>query len=93
MNYDLVDLKLVSAIAEYGSLTRAAAEICLAPSSASSRLAKLESVLQVQLFIRTGRGLVPTPAGATVVRHARLALARLQQLDTDLLPYVSSPQG
>lgn len=93
MNYDLVDLKLVFAIAEYGSLTRAAAKICLAPSSASSRLTKLESVLQARLFIRAARGLVPTAAGATVVRHARLVLARLQQLDTDLLPNVLSPKG
>ena len=35
MYYDLPDLRLVAAIADSGSLTRAAAQVHLAPSSAS----------------------------------------------------------
>lgn len=90
MSYDLTDLKLVAAIADCGSLTGGAARVSLATSSASSRLAHLESVLQVALFTRQARGLIPTMAGETVVRHARQVLARLGQMEVDLAPYSSS---
>ena len=63
MYYDLPDLRLVAAIADSGSLTRAAARIHLAPSSASHRLTQLEATLGVPLFARHARGLTPTPAG------------------------------
>lgn len=87
MSYDLADLKLVAAIAACGSLSRAAASLCLAPSSASCRLANLESSLRVMLFTRHPRGLIPTTAGQAVVRHARQLLGRLGQLEADLASY------
>jgi len=87
VGYDLADLQLVAAIADCGSLSAAALRVKLATSSASSRLAHLESVLQVALFTRHARGLTPTMAGDTVIRHARQVLARLGQLEADLVPY------
>lgn len=87
MSYDLADLKLIAAIAECGSLGRAALKVRLATSSASARLTNMESVLQVQLFDRHARGLYPTTAGATLIHHARQVLARLGQLEVDLAPF------
>lgn len=88
MAYDLADLKLIAAIADYGSLTRAAERVCLATSSASSRLAHLEAALEAVLFVRHRRGLKPTTAGEVVLRHARQLLARLGQLESDLLAHL-----
>lgn len=90
MSYDLTDLKMLVAIADCGSLTGGAVQVRLSTSSASSRLAHLESVLQVVLFTRHARGLTPTMAGETVVRHARQVVARLGQMEVDLAPYSSS---
>jgi DNA-binding transcriptional LysR family regulator len=90
VSYDLVDLKLVAAIADCGSLSGAATRLRLATSSASSRLTNLESSLQVQLFDRRARGLSPTTAGATAIRHARQVLARLGQLEMDLAPFANN---
>lgn len=89
MYYDLPDLRLVAAIADSGSLTRAAARIHLAPSSASHRLTQLEAALGVPLFTRHPRGLTPTPAGESLLRHARQVFAQLEQMHADLAPYAS----
>lgn len=89
MYYDLPDLRLVAAIADCGSLTRAAARIHLAPSSASHRLTQLEASLGVPLFARHHRGLTPTAAGESLLRHARQVFAQLEQMHADLAPYAS----
>ncbi len=89
MRYDLPDLRLIAAIADSGSLTRAAEQIHLAPSSASHRLTQLENTLGVALFRRHARGLTPTPAGESLLRHARQVFAQLEQMHADLAPYAS----
>ena len=89
MRYDLPDLRLVAAIADSGSLTRAAEQVHLAPSSASHRLTQLEAALGVPLFQRHARGLTPTPAGESLLRHARQVFAQLEQMHADLAPYAS----
>jgi len=89
MRYDLPDLRLVAAIADSGSLTRAAALVHLAPSSASHRLTQLEAALGVPLFARHARGLLPTAAGESLLRHARQVFAQLEQMHADLAPYAS----
>lgn len=91
MSYDLVDLKLVAAISECGSLSRAAVSLGLAPSSVSCRLAKLESSLRVTLFARHVRWLMPTAAGHAVVRHARQLLGHLGELEADMLFHSGDP--
>lgn len=53
MYYDLPDLRLVAAIADCGSLTRAAERIHLAPSSASHRLTQFEAALGTPLLSDT----------------------------------------
>ena len=89
MYYDLPDLRLVAAIADSGSLTRAAAQVHLAPSSASHRLTQLEAALGVPLFARHARGLTATAAGESRLRHARQVFAQLEQMHADLAPYAS----
>lgn len=89
MHYDLPDLRLVAAIADSGSLTRGAAQVHLAASSASHRLTQLEAALGVPLFSRHARGLTPTPAGEFLLRHARQVFAQLEQMHADLAPFAS----
>jgi len=89
MRYDLPDLRLVAAIADSGSLTAGAARVHLAASSASHRLSQLEAALGTPLFVRHARGLTPTPAGESLLRHARQVFAQLEQMHADLAPYAS----
>ena len=89
MYYALPDLRPVAAIADCGSLTRAAERIHLAPSSASHRLTQFEAALGTPLFVRHARGLRPTAAGESLLRHARQVFAQLEQMHADLAPYAS----
>jgi DNA-binding transcriptional LysR family regulator len=87
MRYDLTDLRLFLAIADSGNLTRGAERAHLAPSSASHRLKLLEESLGTALFERHARGVVLTPAGQSLQRHARGVFAQLEQMHAELAPF------
>jgi DNA-binding transcriptional LysR family regulator len=93
MRYDLTDLRLFVAIAEARNLTRGAAHVHLAPSSASHRLRLLEEDLGTPLFERRSRGLAPTRAGDALLRNAREVFARIEQMHADLSPYAEGVRG
>lgn len=57
-------------VARTGSIAAACEELMLAPPTISSQLKALESSLGNRLFERQGRGLVLTPTGRLVFRHA-----------------------
>lgn len=80
MHFDLTDLRLLVAIAEAGSLSRAAAEFPIALSAASNRLRQLEHRLGLALFTRHADGMTPTPAGRIALDHARRVLDEAEQL-------------
>ena len=65
-------LRLLITIEECGSLLGAADKIGLTQPGASKALRELEQTLQVELFARTNRGLIPTEAGLCALRFARL---------------------
>jgi LysR family transcriptional regulator for metE and metH len=72
---DLKDLKLVDAVAEHGSLTRAGSVLYLTQSALSRQLADLERRLGTPLFMRSGKRMVPTPAGERLREGAKELLA------------------
>ena len=93
MRYNLTDLRLVVAIADEKNLTRGAARVHLAPSSASHRLRLLEEELGAALFERRARGVAPTRAGEALLRHARRVFAQLEQMHADLSPFAAGVRG
>jgi DNA-binding transcriptional LysR family regulator len=68
---DLRQLEYFLAVVDHGGVTRAAAAICIAQPSLSQAIRGLERELGVELFHRTGRGLVLTAAGQALVAPAR----------------------
>ncbi len=57
-------------VAKMGHLTRAARELCVSQSALSAQIRELEAQLGRPLFDRTGRSLVLTGFGATVLDYA-----------------------
>ena len=92
MKYNLIDLRLFVAVAEQKNLTKGAEIVFLAPSSASHRIKQLESHLETQLLVRESRGVSLTKAGEIVLRHAKRALATLEQMQSELYPFTDSMQ-
>jgi DNA-binding transcriptional LysR family regulator len=72
-------LLLIVALAEEGNIHRAAQVLNMTQPAASKLLKDLEDVLEVPLFDRLPRGMRPTWYGETLIRHARVALASLNQ--------------
>lgn len=60
-----------SVIAQAGSLSAATEKLGLTVSALSRHIAKLEGDLGVPLFERHARGMVPSPAGRLLLRHAQ----------------------
>ena len=68
---DLKEQEYVVALAEYGSITRAAEALFISQPTLSIFLSRLENRLGTPLFDKIGRKLVPTVAGELYVRRAK----------------------
>lgn len=75
---ELHQLEYLLAVAEEGSVTRAAERLMLAQPSLSQQLRKLEREVGQPMFDRLPRGVVLTEAGRRMVEHARRILAEVQ---------------
>ncbi|MBE1535757.1 LysR substrate-binding domain-containing protein [Actinomadura algeriensis] len=72
-------LVLVVAIAEHGSVLRAAEHLRLAQPAVTRSLREVEKILGVELFTRGPRGVTPTLFGDAFIEHARAVLAELRR--------------
>lgn len=79
---ELHQLRYLVAVADHGSFTAAADEVLVSQSGVSAQIAKLEKELGQRLFDRSGRTVVPTPAGEAILEHARTALTAVQAVRT-----------
>ena len=80
MRFDLVDLSLFRHVVEAGSITRGAEQAHLALGAASTRIRHMEEALGAALLVRNRQGVVPTPAGRTLLQHARTILRQAERL-------------
>ncbi len=80
-------------MAETGSFSRAAERLFLAQPTISHRMAALEQSTGAQLFIRSGRGVQLTPAGALFLQYARAGLDSLDQGSRAISQYLLGRTG
>ena len=74
-NLDIAALRSLVAIDDCGGMTAAAARLHLTQSAVSMQVRRLEEALDLRLFVREGRRLSPTGAGAQLIEQARRLLA------------------
>src|SRR5258708_2213591 len=86
MDLEIRHLRLVSAVADVGSLTRAGDQLHLTQSALSHQLRDIESRLGAALFLRVGKRLVLTPAGERLLASARDVLDRLDRTRRGIRP-------
>lgn len=75
---------IVLAIADFGSLSKAAGRLHLTQSGLSRAIAEIEEIVGGRLFERTGKGMVCTPLGDALCRHAQVLLGDLDHAESDL---------
>jgi DNA-binding transcriptional LysR family regulator len=78
---ELRQLELFLAVLEYSSVTRAAEKVNLSPGAVSLQLHSLASELRTDLFARSGKRLIPTPAAFVLAEHARGVLGQVRQIE------------
>jgi len=93
MRFDLSDLRLFLSVVEAGSITRGAERLHLAVAAASTRIRNMEATLGTPLLHRERQGVQPTPAGRTLVHHARLLLQQAERMHGDLTQYAEGIKG
>jgi DNA-binding transcriptional LysR family regulator len=81
---ELASLEIFLAIAETGSLGRAARELGLTQQAISRRLASMEAQVGVTLAVRTTRGSQLTPAGMIVADWAARLLEVAHEIDAGM---------
>jgi len=90
---DLTSLQLFVAVCELGSIGRAAEREFIAASAISKRLSDLEATLATPLLYRHARGVDLTPAGESLLHHARSVLYSLERMQGELSEYADGVRG
>lgn len=93
MKFDLRDLELFVAVADSGSIARAAERAHTVPSAISKRLSDMEEALGTPLITRGTRGIALTPAGHTLLTRARTLIAHATQLEDEIASYSRGARG
>ncbi len=75
----LRDLHIVLAVAESGSMAKAAADLAISQPSVSKAIAEVEHVLGLRLFDRGSKGIEPTAYGRALVKCGVAVFDELRQ--------------
>ncbi|TFE37966.1 LysR family transcriptional regulator [Paraburkholderia dipogonis] len=90
---DPTSLRMFIAICEEGSISRASEREGLAAAAVSRRIAEMEHALGTPLLSRRPRGVIPTPAGEMLLRHARHLMRYVAMMQEDLSEFSTGVRG
>src|SRR5690606_10478867 len=93
MRFDLTDLRLFLNINEAGTITDGAQRSHMTLASASERVKGMEEAVGAALLLRGRRGVQVTPAGRTLLHHARSVLQQLDRMRGELDLYGQGLKG
>jgi len=90
---DLKQLRTFRAVAELGSLSKAADRLRAAQPALSRHIKLLEHELRVELFVRNGRGMLLTSAGRMLLDRTTGLVRQIEQVRDDLQSAEGNPSG
>jgi DNA-binding transcriptional LysR family regulator len=90
---DVTRLRVLVAVARYGSVTAAARALNYAQPSVSHHLARLEAETSTKLIQRAGRGIRLTDAGRLLAERAAEVIGRLDAAENELAAYTGLRAG
>ena len=89
LRFDLRDLELFVAVADAGSIARAAERSHTVASAVSKRISDLEESFGSALLVRGAKGVELTAAGHALLARARVLLHQATQLDDEMRRHAS----
>ena len=90
---DVTRLRVLVAVARYGSVTAAARALNYAQPSVSHHLARLEAETGIKLIQRAGRGIRLTDAGRLLAERGAEVIGRLDAAENELAAYTGLRAG
>lgn len=93
MYFDITDLKLCVNVANAGSITHGAKLTYLTLQSASERIRGLENELNVDIFVRSVKGVSLSNAGHVFIEHAKTILQQIEVMQDELQQYSRHLRG
>lgn len=90
---DLTTLRLFVEVCDSGSITKVAEQANIVGSAIGKRFAQLEDQLGMKLLTRRQHGVVPTPAGRTVLEHSRSMLDSAARMRADVKSLAAGAAG
>lgn len=92
MDLELRHLRIIRAIAESGSLSKAATQLGVAQPALTAQLKRLERALGGALFERDRTGARPTPLGELVLARARVLLPAVKELQDEAVRFANTSE-
>src|SRR5690554_4769717 len=89
----LQTLRILVAIADHGTFTRAADDVNLVPSAVSRRVQELEQLVGQTLLFRSPHSVRFTEAGTLLLNRARRILREIDALEADLAGLEEGSRG
>lgn len=93
VRFDLRDLELFVAVAEAGSIARAADRAHTVASAISKRISDLEDNFGTALLVRGAKGVELTATGHALLARARVLLHQASQLENEMHRHASGAHG
>jgi LysR family transcriptional regulator for metE and metH len=93
MNLDVRHLKLIVAVTEQKSVTKAGELLHLTQSALSHQLREIEERLGTALFLRMNKKMILTPAGERMLQTARQVLEEMKRAEDHVLQMAANRQG
>lgn len=93
MKLDIRHLKLIVAVTEERSVTRAGERLHLTQSALSHQLRDIEERLGAPLFLRLNKRMIPTQAGERLLVSARQVLQELKQAEDEVAQMAAHRRG
>jgi LysR family transcriptional regulator of gallate degradation len=80
-------------LAELGHMPTAARALGVSQPAVSSTIKELEESIGADLFIRTSKGMIPTPKGELLLFRTKRALAELRHVEADIAALNGTTEG
>ena len=93
MFLEIRHLRLIEAVAQEGSVTKAGNRLYLTQSALSHQLRDAEEKLGVALFQRLGKKMILTPAGERLLSSAQVVLDEIRRAEEDVRQIALSREG
>ena len=93
MKLDIRHLKLIVAVTEEKSVTKAGERLHLTQSALSHQLRDIEERLGTPLFLRLNKRMIPTQAGERLLSSARHVLDELKHAEDEVAQMANHKRG